>query len=104
MTQDSQPSVLELRLALVITAVLLTGLVAFEAVTHRAINDDFNSIYTCAWILWHGDAGKIYDFEEQSKAQMQVFQRPEINPLIHPPFEPIFFSAFARIPYGAAYF
>ena len=62
MAEVLQPTTREIRAAVVITAPLLVGILGLRAITGKASQNDFNSIYFAAWIMQHGNPATIYDF------------------------------------------
>src|SRR5262249_23071345 len=51
----------------------------------------------------HTNPSKLYDVAEQGRAQQVIFHRSDILPILHPPFEAVFFSPLTAVPYLVAY-
>src|SRR5262249_11139342 len=87
----------QFRIALALTAMFFAGMLGVRSLTGEAVRADFHPIYSAAWTMLHGDAGKLYDLEEQTRTQEQLFQRPGVLPFLHPPFEAALFAPIAWV-------
>jgi hypothetical protein len=93
----------ESTLALLASAVLLVGAVLWGARGPLTEKTDFSLTYVGARIVYQGQGARLYDLGKQKEVRDSLFQHP--NPLVfeHPPFEALFLSPLAGLPYRTAY-
>jgi hypothetical protein len=86
-----------------LTAVLLFLVVVLSAILSDPRRFDFVTFYTGGLIIRQGNGSRLYDLGEQARIERHVLDRGTllINP--HPPFEALWFSVLARLPYLKAY-
>ena len=103
--RTSEPSPREVRVALVLTAAALLGVVLLKAANlSDASAYDFSVRYASGFLLRQGNGAKIYDVQEQVKVQRELFNRtgPVIMEL-HPPFEALLWAPLTYLSYTHAY-
>ena len=93
----------ERTLGLFCMAVVLVGAVLWSARGVHVEKTDFSLTYVGAYIVHRGAGEHLYDLELQKQIRNSLFQNP--NPLFyeHPPFEALFLSPLAALPYRTAY-
>ncbi len=94
---------LDFTLGLLGAAVLLYGAVLWCARGPNAEKTDFSLTYVGARIVHQGLGSRLYDLDLQKQTRDSLFQHP--NPLFfeHPPFEALFLSPLAALPFRTAY-
>jgi Glycosyltransferase family 87 len=103
MKQGAQSAVREVRIAVAATIVALALILCLEAISGEAVRYDFSTIYLSGWMLSHANPSKLYDIDEQTRAQQAVFRRSDALPVNHPAFEAALFAPLARLSYPVAY-
>src|SRR5690242_18302498 len=98
---QSQPTKIEVRIALAVTALMLIG--SLVAQKSQAWRFDFGQDYSAGWIVRQGNGPKLYDLHEQARVQSLVLNREGLLPFMHPPFEALIFAPLARFSYFHAY-
>jgi hypothetical protein len=91
-------------IALFSAAVLMVGPVLRLRDPADSGRADFMGFYLAGTIVNHGPHSELYDEPFQLSLREHLFgPRVGIDVYIHPPFEALFFSPLARLPYPAAY-
>jgi len=84
-------------------AILLVTAVVWSARGPNVEKTDFVLTYVGAHIVHDGSGARLYDIKFQKQVRDSLFQHP--NPLFyeHPPFEALFLSPLAALPFRTAY-
>jgi hypothetical protein len=72
---------------------------SFESVSRT----DFGAMYSAAFIVREGRAGKLYDTSEQARVEKRLLNREPPLLIVHPPFEAFFFTPLTRFSLVGAY-
>ena len=91
------------KVAIAVTGLILAGLLYLQVLSGSAVRYDFSSYYVSGWMVRNSDPAKLYDLDEQSRAQQAVFQRSETIGLVHPAFEAVLFAPLTHLSYATAY-
>jgi Glycosyltransferase family 87 len=97
------PTARDVRIGVVLTAVLLFVPVVLTANTGLLRGVDFAVPYTGGMILRQGNAAKLYDLSEQQRVQEEFLKRPGLLIDPFPPFHAPMFSPLTRLGYRNAY-
>ena len=85
--------------AVAVLPLLVVNAASFESVCHM----DFGQIYSSAFIVREGRAGKLYDTSEQARVEKRLLNRELPRLLNHPPFEAFFFTPLTHFSLIGAY-
>src|SRR5215470_3138073 len=91
------------KIAIAVTGLILGCLLYLQVLSGSAVRYDFSSYYVSGWMVRNSDPAKLYDLDEQTRAQQVLFQRSETIGLVHPAFEAVFFAPLTRLAYPTAY-
>jgi hypothetical protein len=93
----------QMRIAVVISAAILFGLVLVNALALRTLTHDFTNVYAAARIVSQGEGARLYDLQKQAQVEEELFHWGGVFVYLHPPFEAWLFAPLALLPYTAAY-
>jgi hypothetical protein len=83
--------------------VLLCGAVLWSDRGANVEKTDFSMTYVGARIVYEGQGARLYDLQEQARLRASLYTRAEGLIFEHPPFEALFLSPLAALPYKTAY-
>ena len=73
------------------------------------LGPDFPAFYTAGWMLRHGEAARLYDFERQKEVQRSLGLSPRLSPshgvsaFINPPHYALLMAPLSALSYRAAF-
>ena len=83
--------------------VLLCGAVLWADHGANVEKTDFSMTYVGARIVYEGQGARLYDLQKQASLRASLYTRAEGLLFEHPPFEALFLSPLAALPYKTAY-
>ncbi|MBZ5564049.1 MAG: DUF2029 domain-containing protein [Acidobacteriia bacterium] len=85
------------------TAAALFGHLIAQSMAPSVRGYDFRAMYAAGQIVRSGNGSRLYDLQEQARAEEAIFERPGLLLIVHPPFEALFFAPLTRFSYASAY-
>jgi hypothetical protein len=97
MTLAKPPTRREVQVAVGLSATLLFSIILLTAALNGARRSDFTTLYTGALLIARGNASSLYDLGGQSRIQRQLFNRKDLLPYVHPPFQALLLAPLAGL-------
>lgn len=103
MTSAKPPRHGKVRIAVGLAAGFLFSVILLTAALGGVRRSDLTVLYTGGWIVGQGDAARLYDLREQAQIERRLFNRKDLLPYVHPPFQALLLAPLTRLSPGKAY-